>query len=194
MELIIIRHARPVASEDSADPPLRLKTESISHVVSSTMMRAQQTAAPLATHLGLAVESRDDLREAGEHHGRYKPTEEMRADDPEALAWLNDPDSMFPGGYDQFKQRVATAMDDIVAQHRGGTVAVFCHGMVMASYLDSLWNLSSPIDILVDYTGLFRVRASSTGRRSVRSINETGHVAHLLSGFGSEAPATDSQS
>lgn len=204
MELIIVRHARPVASEDSADPPLsdlglqqadlvgeRLKMETIGHIVSSTMTRAHQTALPLANHLGLEIETRDDLREAGEHHGRYKPTEEMRPDDPEALAWVNDPMSMFPGGYDNFQGRVVDAFDDIVARHRGGTVAVFCHGMVMASYLDALWNLGNPLNMLIDYTGLFRVRASATGRRSVRSINETGHVSHLLSGFGSEVPDAD---
>jgi len=187
-----------------ADPPLselglrqadlvaeRLRTEPVSHIVASTMLRAQQTAEPLATILGHSVETRDDLREAGEHHGRYKPTEEMRPDDPEALMWVNDPMSMFPDGYDKFQARVVGAFDDIVARHRGGTVAVFCHGMVMASYLDALWDLDSPTDILIDYTGLFRVRASSTGKRSVRSINETGHVTHLLSGFGSEVPATD---
>jgi len=205
MDLIIVRHARPVASQDSADPPLsdlglqqatlvgeRLRVEPITHIVASTMQRAIQTAEPLAGHLGHAIETRDDLREAGEHHGTYKPTEEMLPDDPEALAWVNDPMSMFPDGYDKFQERVVGGFDDIVANNRGGTVAVFCHGMVMASYLDALWDLSSPLDMLIDYTGLFRVRASSTGRRSVRSINETGHVAHLLSAFGSEAASPSS--
>lgn len=207
MDLIIVRHARPLASEDSADPPLsdlglqqadlvgrRLRAEPISHIVSSTMQRAIQTAEPLVAHFGHTLETRDDLREAGEHQGRYKPAEEMRPDDPEALAWENDPMSMFDGGYDKFQQRVVGAFDDIVAKHRGGTVAVFCHGMVMASYLDALWDLTGPLNVLIDYTGLFRVRASSTGRRSIRSINETGHVSHLLSGFGSEAASTSSTS
>lgn len=207
MELIIVRHARPLASQDSADPPLsdlglrqaelvgeRLKGEAISHVISSTMLRAQQTAAPLAKHLGLDIECRDDLREAGEHFGRYKPLEEMAADDPEILAWNNDLESMFSNGYATFKDGVVEAFDDIIAAHRGGTVAVFCHGMVMASYLDALWDLNSPTDILMDYTALFRVKANSTGLRSVRSINETGHVAHLLAAVGSEAPSPPSSS
>ena len=82
MELLIIRHARPIAEtrsegEGSADPPLSpigvkqaeataefLKSQGIQHVVSSTMTRAIQTAEPFSIHTGLKIEMIDDLKEA----------------------------------------------------------------------------------------------------------------------------------
>lgn len=201
MELIIVRHARPVRSADSSDPPLsdlgvkqaqllaqRLATEEISHIVSSTMHRAHQTAQPLAERLGLSIEQRDDLREADEHRGAYVPMEEMTVDDPFVKAVADNPESLFENGYAHFRDGVVAAFDDIITANAGSTVAVICHGMVMASFVQHLWDLDNPFMPQFDYTGICRVAASaSKGHRTVRSVNETGHTFELLGGFGSEA-------
>jgi len=38
----------------------------------------------------------------------------------------------------------------------------------------------NPLALLSDYCGIMRVTASAKGFRTVRSVNETGHVRHLL--------------
>ena len=201
MELLLIRHARPVRDEapegGSADPVLAevghlqaeataeyLATEGIDHIVSSSMKRALQTAEPLAGRLGLAIEMLDDLRESDHRSQLYVPAEEMDSDDP-SVAHYFDPerdlnDTIFSDGYDEFRTRVERGFEHVIRANRSRTVAVFCHGMVTGVYLQVLLGIDDPLSLLVDYCGITRVAASSTGVRTVRSVNETHHVRHLL--------------
>ena len=201
MELLLIRHARPVRDEapegGSADPVLAevghvqaqataeyLVGEGIDHIVASSMKRALQTAEPLADRLGLGVEMLDDLRESDHRNQLYVPAEEMDRDDP-SLAHYFDPDrdlsdTIFSDGYDEFRTRVERGFEHVIRTNRSRTVAVYCHGMVTGVYLQTLLGIDDPLSLLVDYCGITRVAASSTGVRTVRSVNETHHVRHLL--------------
>ena len=201
MELLLIRHARPVRDEapegGSADPVLAevghvqaqataeyLVGEGIDHIVSSSMKRALQTAEPLADRLGLGVEMLDDLRESDHRNQLYVPAEEMDRDDP-SLAHYFDPDgdlsdTIFSDGYDEFRTRVERGFEHVIRTNRSRTVAVYCHGMVTGVYLQTLLGIDDPLSLLVDYCGITRVAASGTGVRTVRSVNETHHVRHLL--------------
>ena len=201
MELLLIRHARPVRDEapegGSADPVLAavghlqaeataeyLTAEGIDHIVSSSMKRALQTAEPLADRLGLAIEMLDDLRESDHRSQLYVPAEEMDRDDP-SIAHYFDPErdlgeTIFSDGYDQFRERVERSFEHVIRTNRSRTVAVFCHGMVTGVYLQILLGIDDPLSLLVDYCGITRVAASSTGLRTVRSVNETHHVRQLL--------------
>lgn len=189
MDLIIIRHAQPLRSAETADPELselghrqasavgqRLSNEPISAIIASSMHRARQTAEPTAARLGLNIALRDDLREADEHTGSYIPSEEMNPDDEVVKRFIQDPYLLFEHGYEPFAKKVVNGFEEIIANHRGQTVAVFCHGLVIAAYIDHLWQLGDPFKPHVDYTGITRVRASSTGLRTVRAMNDTGHV------------------
>ena len=198
MELLIIRHARPIAEtrsegEGSADPPLSsigvkqaeetaefLKTEGIHHVVSSTMTRAIQTAEPFSILSGLKIEMIDDLKEADFDRNSYTPVEEMDLDHPFIKEYLEDPESIFGGDLDGFRKRTTNAFNYLIEEHKGSVVAVFCHGMVMGVFLQSLLGHDNPVALQPDYCGITRVTASSSGLRSIRSINETSHVRHLL--------------
>ena len=196
MELIIIRHAQPEAQDlgevGPADPPLSalgvqqaaataalLATEGVSHVVTSTMLRAVQTGRPLADLLAITPETIDDLKESDHLRSSYTPAEEMDADHEVLRAFLDDPMSMFSDGYEAFRDRVRSAFDSIVERNRGGTVAVFCHATVTGVYLQALLGHDDPFAVMTDYCGIMRVTASSTGIRTVRSVNETGHLRHL---------------
>ena len=201
MELLLIRHARPVRDEapegGSADPVLAevghvqaqataeyLVGEGIDHIVASSMKRALQTAEPLADRLGLGVEMLDDLRESDHRNQLYVPAEEMDRDDP-SLAHYFDPDrdlsdTIFSDGYDEFRTRVERGFEHVIRTNRSRTVAVYCHGMVTGVYLQTLLGIDDPLSLLVDYCGITRVAASGTGVRTVRSVNETHHVRHLL--------------
>ena len=196
MELIIVRHALPESEkrEDGpADPPLTplglrqaeatanlLATEGVDHVVTSTMQRAIQTGGPLADRLGITPERLEGLKESDHRRSSYTPVEEMDADHEVIREFLDDPLSMFADGYEAFRDRVTAALDAVVAANRGRTVAVFCHAMVVGVYLQTLLGLNDPFAVMADYCGITRVAASSTGIRSVRSFNETGHLRDLV--------------
>ena len=195
MELIIVRHALPESDkrdDGPADPPLSplglrqaeatanlLATESVDHVVTSTMQRAIQTGRPLADRLGLTPERLEGLKESDYRRSSYTPVEEMDADHEVIREFLDDPLSMFADGYEAFRDRITAALDAVVAGNRGRTVAVFCHAMVVGVYLQTLLGLNDPFAVMADYCGITRVAASSTGIRSVRSFNETGHLRDL---------------
>ena len=196
MELIIIRHAQPEAQDlgevGPADPPLSalgvqqaaataalLATEGVSHVVTSTMLRAIQTGQPLADLLGITPEAIGDLKESDHQRATYTPAEEMNADHEVVKEFLTDPMAMFSDGYETFRERVRSAFDSIVEANRGGRVAVYCHSMVAAVYLQVLLGHDDPFAVMAGYCGIMRVTASSSGIRTLRSVNETGHLRHL---------------
>ena len=196
MELVIVRHALPESDkrdDGPADPllsPLGLRqaeatanllaTEGVDHGVTSTMQRAIQTGQPLADRLGLTPERLEDLKESDHLRSSYTPVEEMDADHEVIREFLDDPLSMFADGYEAFRDRITTALDAVVADTRGRTVAVFCPAMVVGVYLQTLLGLNDPFAVMADYCGITRVAASSSGIRSVRSFNETGHLRHLV--------------
>ena len=197
----MVRHARPVRHEapegGSADPVLAelghrqaeaaadyLEGEGIDHIVSSSMKRAVQTAEPLADRLGLGIEMLDDLRESDHRSQVYVPAEEFSRDDPATAHYYDTDrdlsDTIFSDGYDKFRERVERGFEHVIGANRSRTVAVFCHGMVTGVYLQILLGVEDPLRLLVDYCGITRIAASSTGVRTVRSVNETHHVRHLL--------------
>ncbi len=201
MELFIVRHARPVREvvpEGShADPPLAelgrrqaettaefLAGEGIDHVVSSTMRRALETAEPLRAMLGYDIEAIHDLRESDHRSNVYVPAEEMDAEDPAVKPYFEGDfmESVFPDGYETFRDRVVASFEKVIAANRSRKVVVYCHGMVTLVYLQTVIGSEDPFRLRADYCGISRVLASSNGLRSVRSVNEISHVRHLLEG------------
>ena len=195
MELLVIRHALPeaeVRSDGPADPPLSplglqqaeataefLADEMVDAIVTSTMRRAIQTAQPLVDRLGLIPERLDGLKESDHRRSSYTPAEDMDADHEVVREFMEDPLRMFSDGYEPFRDRVQKTFDDIVAAQRGRTVAVFCHSMVASVYIQTLLGHDDPFALISDYCGISRIAASSTGVRTLRSVNETAHLRHL---------------
>ncbi len=195
MELLVIRHALPeaeVRSDGPADPPLSplglqqaeataefLADETVDAIVTSTMRRAIQTGQPLADRLGLIPERLDGLKESDHRRSNYTPAEDMDADHEVVREFMEDPLRMFSDGYEPFRDRVQKTFDDIVAAQRGRTVAVFCHSMVASVYIQTLLGHDDPFALISDYCGISRIAASSTGVRTLRSVNETAHLRHL---------------
>jgi len=195
VELLVIRHALPeaeVRSDGPADPPLSplglqqaeataefLADEMVDAIVTSTMRRAIQTAQPLVDRLGLIPERLDGLKESDHRRSNYTPAEDMDADHEVVREFMEDPLRMFSDGYEPFRDRVQKTFDDIVAAQRGRTVAVFCHSMVASVYIQTLLGHDDPFALISDYCGISRIAASSTGVRTLRSVNETAHLRHL---------------
>ena len=193
MELLLIRHALPLRVElveGPADPELApegwtqagrlaawLASESLDAVYSSPLRRAVQTAEPLAEVTGLDVHIVDGLAEWDRQASSYIPIEELRAvDDPvwKSLAT----GALHELGVDgpSFQGRVVTTMAGIVAAHPGQSVAVVCHGGVLNAYLANVLGLDRILFFQPDYTCINRVRVSSSGVRSLRTLNETAHL------------------
>jgi probable phosphoglycerate mutase len=196
VELLVIRHALPeaeVRSDGPADPPLSalgiqqaeataefLADETVDAIVTSTMRRAIQTGQPLADRLGLTLKRLDGLKESDHRRSSYTPAEDMDADHEVIREFMEDPHRMFSDGYEPFRDRVQKTFDEIVATQRGRTVAVFCHSMVASVYIQTLLGHDDPFALISDYCGISRISASSTGVRTLRSVNETAHLRHLV--------------
>ncbi|QAY62284.1 histidine phosphatase family protein [Xylanimonas allomyrinae] len=197
MELLLIRHARPARAtrHELGDPGLtdegrrqagRLAeflaapgTPRVDALYSSPMRRAGETAAALAAATGLPLHVDDDLAEFDTGASHYVPSEE-RTDDPRTR-W----DELRAGRWDgeeidldAFRRRVVTCLEQVVDRHASEVVGVVCHFGVINAYVADVLGLPSPFFFEPHYTSVTRVMADRSGRRTLRSANET---AHLLS-------------
>ena len=200
MDLIIVRHGRPIRHEvegedESANPPLSelghqqakrtaeyLKNEGIDHIVASTMKRAHETATPLADMLGMEIELIDDLKESDYRNQSYIPIEEMDADGEDAAKYLEGDIHalVFSEGLEAFEERVLRGFNHVIESNRSKKVVAFCHGMTTMVFLRSILKFPDPLAMTVDYCSITRIQAAFIGIRSVRSINETHHVRDLI--------------
>ena len=193
MELILVRHAEPVRivqAEGPADPPLAergakqaaalaayLGDEPIGAVWSSPMVRARETAAPLAAALGVDVVVDAELAEYDREATSYIPLEELKASGDGRWA------AMVEGSFEEsgvdpaaFRAGVVTAIEHIITGNPGGSVAVVCHGGVINAYLAHVLGIDRALWFEPKYTSVHRVLASRRGDRSLETLNEVAHL------------------
>jgi probable phosphoglycerate mutase len=199
MELLLIRHALPVRVEAAggpADPVLAdlghrqataladwLADEPIEAIYTSPLRRAVQTAAPLAERHGLSPIVDEDLAEWDRHSADYVPIEELKAEgDPRwqqmvAGEWFVDAVDVDP---EAWAAAVVVAVERVIADNPGRTVALVAHGGVVNIYLAHILGIDRPMWFEPAYTSISRVLAARSGQRQVRSVNEAAHVRRLL--------------
>ncbi|MEJ8815136.1 histidine phosphatase family protein [Variovorax ureilyticus] len=205
-ELILIRHGetdwnRELRFQGHIDVPLndmgheqarrlglRLAGESVQYLVSSDLMRAQQTAAPAAQQLELAIATTVTLREQN-----FGVVEGMRAEEIQTLHprawedWLQfREDHAMPEGESarQFHGRIIDALGSIATAHSGQSVLVVTHGGV----LDMVWRtarglgLNGPRQSEIPNAGFNRIRladASAPDRIEIVDWADTRHLDDL---------------
>ncbi|MFS2100608.1 histidine phosphatase family protein [Variovorax sp. Varisp85] len=203
-DLILIRHGetawnRELRFQGHADVPLndigheqarriglRLAGESaVQHVISSDLMRAQQTAAPAASQLSLPVVTSAALREQF-----FGVVEGMRSDEIQNLhpraweEWLEfREDHAMPEGETarEFHARIIAALGGIAAAHRGQHLIVVTHGGV----LDMVWrtarglSLSGPRRSDIPNAGFNRIRIADPAEPEAIEIVEWADTRHL---------------
>lgn len=193
MELIIVRHGLPVRVETEdgspADPPLSdeghnqadrlarwLEREGIDRVYTSPMVRAQQTAEPLARLLSQEATVEEGVAEFDQAADSYVPLEELKRTDPER--WRELMAGGWQGLYDPaaFKETVVTAIEGIIGDNPGGRVAIICHGGVINTWAAHVLDTPRQLFFQPQYTSINRFMASSKGHRSVVSLNESAHL------------------
>jgi 2,3-bisphosphoglycerate-dependent phosphoglycerate mutase len=185
MELLLIRHARPLRAhggDGPADPSLSplgvrqsealadwLADEPLGAIYTSPLRRARETAAPLAAKLGLDVAIDDSLREYDAESVEYIPMEELKAaGDPR---W-----NEVPVALPEFRERVIAGIEGLVKAHASERIAVVCHGGVINVYVAWVVRSRTELFFLPHYTSISRVLASGSGPRSIDTINETAHL------------------
>jgi probable phosphoglycerate mutase len=187
MELILVRHGLPERRDDTADPPLSdigfdqarrvaawLADEPVDAVVSSTMLRAVQTAEPFATHRGHAVRRHEGIVEFDRDSGTYIPMEVLKREN--YAAWLRMAQGEHGVDIGTFQATVVDALETIIADHPGQRVAVFCHGGVINVWTAHVLGMAPRLFFEPDYTSVHRYMCARSGQRNVLSLNERAHL------------------
>lgn len=195
-EILLVRHGRSAdvvpGSVESADPPLhtegvaqvarlaeRLAPKQLHAVYSSHLMRARQTAEPLATSRGLEIGVFNDLEEVrlGDWaNGEFRRRASVR--DPEFMAWtLTGRWDGIPGaeGDDVFRARVGSVINALSARHRGESIAVVAHGGTIGAYLASVLGIHRSLWMTVENTSISVVRITDSAP-TVVTVNDCHHL------------------
>ena len=192
LELIVVRHGLPERVEPAsgrADPALSdvgrrqarqvgtwLSRETIDAIYTSPLLRAVETAAPLATSIGLSPVIHEAVAEYDRHASTYIPMEELKAED--YPAWQAFVDGGYGDEFDMaaFAKTVSDGMEEIIRANAGRRIAVFCHGGVVNVWAAAVLGMAPSLFIDVAYASISRFLCASTGQRNVWSLNETAHL------------------
>ncbi len=205
MRFLLIRHGETTwnatgRSQGQTDVPLsergraqaaalsaRLTAEPLVEVVSSDLLRAQQTADVIAqAHPGVSRAVDQRLREMSLGDWEGLRTEEIveRFGD-QRDAWREHPESFqMPNGesFTELNVRVTLAIEELMARHSsGGTVAVVSHGYALLSYFVGMLGMPTAgfRTLWLDPTGICEVRLESSGP-VLRRFNDTSHLSGEL--------------
>jgi len=193
MELVLVRHGRPVRIETPrgvpADPELSeegraqaervgawLAGETIDRLYASPMRRAQETAAPLASRLGVTPSLEPGVTEFDDGASIYIPLEELVEHDPVRYRQLVETGWYVPLDPAVFRARVVDALESIIADNPGGRAVVVCHGGVINVWAGHLLGIARPLFFEPRYTSIHRFLCARSGLRSLASLNETAHL------------------
>lgn len=162
-------------------------------LVTSDLERARQTAAPIASELGLAPILEPGLRERtlGVFDGLSFAEAEARYPDLWSRLIARDPAAVPDGGEapGDVYGRVAGAIDKVLADHAGQRVVVVSHGLALFHVFSYVCGLGvphhdTPVFMLVDNCSISHLERRGP-RWRIRSLNDTAHLRDLLP---SEAP------
>jgi len=167
---------------------LCLKSESLTAIYSSDLARAMDTARPLSTLTGLSINGTRAFRERSVGVMEGLTFEEAAQQHPEQYAALlrRDFEHVLAGGesYRQLLDRAVHKLDEIIAQNRGGKIAVFSHtGTICILALHLMGALDSPelkpVWISSGNCGISRFELREDGFVRVMNLNDTSHLANV---------------
>jgi probable phosphoglycerate mutase len=165
-----------------------LKLESITAIYSSDLLRAVETAAPLAAALNLEVRQSDAFRERSVGHMENLTFEEAAQKFPDEYAALlrRDFEHVLSGGesYRQLLDRAAHALDRAIADNRGGTIAIFSHtGTICILALHLMGALDAPtlrpVWLATANCGIARFTLRTDNFLRISALNDTRHLGDL---------------
>jgi alpha-ribazole phosphatase len=155
----------------------RLGAEPIEAVYASDLLRARQSATPLAAARGTGVVAVPPLREIGMGRWEGLTFAEIHAREPELCdRWLADPFTIpFPEGEDltDLRARAVPALQTLVERHAGGRIAVVAHGGTNRVILGEALGLplGNILRLAQDYAGWSLIEYRG-GAAVVHSVNQ----------------------
>lgn len=165
-----------------------LRAESIDAIYSSDLLRAVETAMPLANATGIEIRRSTAFRERNVGQMEGLTFEAAAETYPEEYAALlrRDFEHVLLGGesYRQMLDRAARELDRAIAEHAGGTFVVFSHtGTICILALHLMGALDAPelrpVWIASSNCGITRFELNDDGFVRVRAVNDTRHLAGL---------------
>jgi broad specificity phosphatase PhoE len=180
-----------------ADPPLsdtgRLQAEAVGAafakqpldaVLCSHLVRARETANHVAAPHGLEPVVYPELREVEVY--RDVPDDVRLEDVLPVVMWHGVHErfvrerrwdiSPFSESSAEFRHRVVTTVEGILAFHQGAHLAIVCHGGVINAYIGHLLGLQEDMFFRPGHASISRVLAGD-GRRVIHTLNELHHLA-----------------
>ncbi|PYS85380.1 MAG: histidine phosphatase family protein [Acidobacteria bacterium] len=165
-----------------------LTVENVTAIYSSDLLRAVQTAEPLARETKLEIKRTGALRERSIGRMEGLTFEDAAEAFPEEYAALlrRDFEHVLLGGesYRQLLDRAASELDRAIAEHRGGTIAVFSHtGTICILALHLMGALDAPnlrpVWVSSANCGVTRFEIQHGGLIRVLNVNDTRHLADI---------------
>jgi probable phosphoglycerate mutase len=170
-------------------------------VISSDLVRAHQTAEPIAAATGHTLEMEPRLRERslGVFDGLAFTEAEARYPEAWKRLMARDPEAVPEGGEttDAVFARVSAAVDDLVTRHAGGRLVVVTHGLALFHAFAHVCGLGSPsrhqrVFVLVDNCSITHLEHRRNGDDSdqwrIVRINDVAHLASLAPTVAAPAP------
>ena len=162
-----------------------LKYDSLTAIYSSDLLRAMDTAKPLANMTGLPLNGTSAFRERDVGVMEGLTFEDAAQQHPEQYAALlrRDFEYVLSGGesYRQLLDRARQKLDEIIEENRGGKIAVFSHtGTICILALHLMGALDSPelkpVWISSANCGITRFELRNDGFVRVLTVNDTSHL------------------
>jgi probable phosphoglycerate mutase len=201
-DILLVRHgeSQPARADmefptkdGHADPPLdahghheaqcvaaRLADEDVAAIYVTPLQRTAQTAAPLASKLGLAPLIEPDLQEVflGEWEGA---TFRVRVSEGHPLAkqlWEEQRWDVIPGAesMDELAERVQRGLNRIAAAHPDQRVVVFTHGGIIGTIMGLASGGRTFAFVGADNASISHIVVHD-GNWILRRFNDTGHLA-----------------
>jgi 2,3-bisphosphoglycerate-dependent phosphoglycerate mutase len=200
--LTFVRHGKQEVPSGSftpalwADPPLSelgkrqaaavgaaLADESVDAVLCSHLLRAAETARAVAAPHGLAPVVYPELREVETY--RDVPDGVRLEDVLPPVMWhgvqarfnreLRWDVSPFSESSAEFRHRVVTVVEGILALHQGRHLVIVCHGGVINRYIGHLLDLRQDMFFRPAHASVSRI-LTGDGRRVIHTLNELHHL------------------
>lgn len=165
-----------------------LQAENITAIYASDLLRAVQTAEPLARLMDLEIKTDEAFRERSVGVMEGKTFDEAASTHPDEYAALlrRDFEHVMTGGesYRQLLDRSVAALDHVVAAHAGGCVALFSHtGTICILALHLMGALDAPalrpVWLATSNCGIGRFDLREDGYVRVNALNDTRHLSNL---------------
>lgn len=199
-EIIIIRHGEtewnktgrfqghsdvPLSAEGRAQAEALGRYLALNHVdaiYASDLIRAMETAAPLAARFGLTVTPDPLLRELNFGAWEGRSFNDVNAEHSDAMKqFYNDPEHAdIPESepFPVFQKRVAGRVREIVRAHQGKRIVIVSHGAsirilladILAMPIRSIWHVSQL------NTAVNKIRFEDDGFAIVTLMNDTSHL------------------